>query len=110
MQWVIDNVVLVCFLVGAAAVVAALIVLGVRVAGAYRRVQTATVALSAAGRALAADVDRVTAALDALPDRQIEVQQAINELSQRAAALGVLARHALIAQRILRSPLWFVGR
>ena len=73
-------------------------------------VRVATTALSEAGRALADDVNRVTAALAALPDRQTEVQEAITHLSQSAAAVGVLARHALVAHRILRSPLWFFGR
>lgn len=109
-NWLIDNAILMSFLVALAAVLAALIVLAVRIRGAYCRVRTATTALSEAGRVLAEDVNRVTAALAALPDRQTEVQQAIADLSQRAAAVGVLARHAMVAQRILRSPLWFVGR
>jgi hypothetical protein len=109
-QWLIDNAVLVAFLAGLVAVLVALVVLAVRMLGAYRRVRTATVALSAAGGALAGDVDRVTAALAALPERQAEVQQAIADLSQRAAAVCVLARHYLVAERILRSPFWFVGR
>jgi hypothetical protein len=108
-NWLIDNAVLVSFLVGLVAVLLALAVLAVRVRGAYVRVQAATKTLSAAAGALAEDVNRVTAALAALPERQLEVQQAITDLQQRAAAVGVLARHALAAQRILRSPLWFVG-
>jgi hypothetical protein len=108
-NWVIDNAVLVSFLVGLVAVLVALVVLAVRVRGAYVRVQAATTALSSAGGALAEDVNRVTVALAALPERQLEVQQAIADLQQRAAAVGVLARHAHAAQRTLRSPLWFVG-
>lgn len=108
-NWLIDNAVLVSFLVGAVAVVLALIVLAVRAWGAYVRVRAATTALSQAGGALAEDVNRVTLALAALPERQLEVQQAITDLQARAAAVGVLARHAIAAQRILRSPLWFVG-
>ena len=109
MNWLIDNAVLVSFLVGLVAVVLALVVLAVRVRGAYARVKVATKALSQAGEALAEDVNRVSVALAALPERQLELQQAITDLQQRAAAAGVLARHALAAQRILRSPLWFVG-
>jgi len=108
-NWLIDNAVLVSFLVGLVAVLVALVVLGVRVWGAYKRVRSATATLSRAGGALAADVNRVSAALAALPERQLELQQAITDLQQRAAAVGVLARHAIAAQRILRSPLWFVG-
>ena len=110
MNWLIDNAVLVSFLVALVAIVIALVVLAVRIRGAYCRVRAATTALSEAGRALADDVNRVTAALAALPDRQTEVQEAITHLSQSAAAVGVLARHALVAHRILRSPLWFFGR
>jgi cell division protein FtsB len=109
-NWLIDNAVLVSFLVALVAVLISLVVLGIRIGGAYRRVRVATKTLSVAGGALADDVHRVVAALAALPDRQAEVQQAITELSQRAAAVGVLARHAMAAHRILRSPLWFVGR
>ncbi len=108
-NWLIDNAVLVSFLVGLVAVLVALVVLGVRAWGAYKRVRSATATLSQAGGALAADVDRVSAAMAALPERQLELQQAITDLQQRAAAAGVLARHAIAAQRILRSPLWFVG-
>ncbi len=109
-NWLIDNAVLVSFLVGLVAVVVALVVLAVRARGAYVRVRAATKTLSEAGAALSEDVTRVTTALAALPERQLEVQQAITDLQQRAAAAGVLARHAVAAQRILRSPLWFVGR
>jgi hypothetical protein len=108
-NWLIDNAVLVSFLVGLVAVLIALVILVVRALGAYRRVRVATTTLSKAGGALAEDVNRVTAALAALPERQLELQQAITDLQQRAAAVGVLARHAIAAQRILRSPLWFVG-
>jgi hypothetical protein len=108
-NWLIDNAVLVSFLVGLVAVLAALVILAVRIYGAYVTVRGATATLSSAGGALAEDVNRVTAALAALPERQLEVQQAISDLQQRAAAVGVLARHAMAAQRILRSPLWFVG-
>ena len=110
MNWLIDNAVLVSFLVGLVAVLVALVVLGVRVWGAYKRFRSATATLSQAGGALAADVDRVSAAMAALPERQLELQQAITDLQQRAAAAAVLARHAIAAQRMLRSPLWFVGR
>jgi hypothetical protein len=108
-NWLIDNAVLVSFLVGLAAVLAALVVLAVRVRGAHLKVRVATATLAAAAGGLAADVNRVTAALAALPERDLEVRQAVTDLQQRAAAVGVLARHALTAQRILRSPLWFVG-
>lgn len=108
-NWLIDNAVLVSFLVGLVAVLAALVILAVRIHGAYVTVRAATTTLSTAGGALAEDVSRVSAALAALPERQLEVQQAITDLQQRAAAVGVLARYAIAAQRILRSPLWFVG-
>lgn len=107
--WLNDNAVLVAFLVGLVAVLAALVVLGIRTWRAYRQVKSAATVLSAAGGALAADVSRVGAAAAALPERQAELQQAIVDLQRRAAAIGVLARHTVIAQRILRRPLWFVG-
>lgn len=107
--WLNDNAVLVAFLVGLIAVLAALAVLGVRAWRAYGQVKSAATVLSAAGGALAADVNRVSAAAAALPERQAELQQAIVDLQRRAAAIGVLARHTVIAQRILRRPLWFVG-
>jgi hypothetical protein len=108
-SWLNDNAVLVAFLVGTVAVLAAIAVLVVRGLRAWRQVRSAATVLSAAGGALADDVSRVSAALAALPERQAELQQAITDLQRRAAAVGVLARHTMIAQRILRRPLWFVG-
>lgn len=108
-QWANDNAVLLAFLVGLVAVLVSLVVLGLRGWTAYKQVRVATIALAASGSALAEDVNRVSEALAALPERQAELQQAITDLQRRAAAVGVLARHTVIAQRILRRPLWFVG-
>jgi hypothetical protein len=108
-QWANDNAVLLAFLVGLVAVLASLVVLALRGWTAYKQVKVASTTLAASGAALAEDVNRLSEALAALPERQAELQQAITDLQRRAAAVGVLARHTVIAQRILRRPLWFVG-
>ncbi len=109
MQWANDNAVLLAFLVGLVAVLASMVVLALRGWTAYKQVKVASTVLAASGAALAEDVNRLSEALAALPERQAELQQAITDLQRRAAAVGVLARHTVIAQRILRRPLWFVG-
>lgn len=110
MDWVWDNAVLLAFLVGLAAVLVALAVLALRGWALYRTIRRNTRALGAAAAALSADVQRVADAAALLPERQAEVQQAVADVQRRAAALGVLARHTVLAQRILLGPLRYVGR
>lgn len=110
MQWVWDNAVLLAFLVGLVAALAGLALLGARAWGAYRAVRGASRQLGAAGQALSAEAARVSAAVAALPERQAEIQAAVEQLRERAQALGVLARHVVIAQRILLGPLRYMGR
>jgi hypothetical protein len=109
-DWIWDNAVLLAFLVGLAAALIGLALLGLRAWGAWRALRGATRSLGAAGQALAADAARVSAAVSALPQRQAEVQAAIETLRFRAQALGVLSRHVVLAQRVLLGPLRYLGR
>jgi|GEM_PF-6238985 hypothetical protein len=109
MNWILQNAVAVSFLIVEAAIIIAVVVLVLSIRTAIRRIKASSAALSDAGKALAADAQRVADALAALPDRQAEVQLAIADLSTHAAVVGVLARHTLMTHRAIRRPLWFLG-
>jgi DMSO reductase anchor subunit len=109
-QWLVDNAVLVAFIVFLVLLLGSLAHLGLRAWRAFRRVRRASRALGAAAQALSADVQRVSDAVAALPRRQEELQEAIAQVQRSAAAVGVLARHAVVAQRVLLAPLRYIGR
>lgn len=110
MQWLVDNAVLVAFIVWLVLVLASLAYLGLRGWQAYRRLRRSSKVLGAAAQTLSADVQRVSDAVAALPRRQEELQEAILQAQRSAAAVGILARHAVVAQRILLSPAKYLGR
>lgn len=58
---------------------------------------------------LAAEADRITRALDALPQRQGEVAASVALLRTRAQAIGVVGRAAAEALVILRQPLRYLS-
>ncbi|HWH15765.1 MAG TPA: hypothetical protein VNT51_13560 [Miltoncostaeaceae bacterium] len=110
MNWIWDNAVLLAFLVGLVAVLVALAVLVLRGLRLYRTVRRSAGTMSAAARALADDVQRVADAAAGVPERQAEIARTLEDVQRQAAALGVLARHTLAAQRILLGPLRYMGR
>ncbi len=91
-------------------VLVGLIVLAVAGLRLWRVIKRTKGRLGEAGAALAAEGDRLQASLDRLPDRQAELQAALESLQRRAAVLSTLTSAAGQAAEILRSPLRFVGR
>jgi uncharacterized protein YlxW (UPF0749 family) len=75
----------------------------------WRRVKAAQKRVTDEGEALAAQADRLSAALEAMPERQAELQREMGSLQNRVAALGVLASHASASLRALRAPLRYFG-
>jgi len=108
-DFVADNAVALSAIVLGVLVLAALVVLAVAGLRLWRVVKGAQARVSIAGEALSAETERLQAALAAMPERQAELQREIASLSQRAKALGVLARHAAEAADTLRSPLRYLG-
>lgn len=90
-------------------VLAALGLLGLSALRLWRRVKAVQVRVTREGEALAAQADRLSAALEAMPERQAELQREIGSLQNRVAALGVLGRHASESLRTLRAPLRYFG-
>jgi hypothetical protein len=66
--------------------------------------------VTAAGNALQAESERLSASLARLPERQAEIQASVAALQHRAAVLSTLARNASEASAVLRSPLRYLGR
>lgn len=90
-------------------VLAALGLLGLSALRLWRRVKAVQKRVTREGEALAAQADRLSAALEAMPERQAELQRELGSLQNRVAVLGVLARHASESLRALRAPLRYFG-
>lgn len=110
MNWIWDHAVPLAFLVFLVLVLGTLLVLALCGLRLFRTVKRSTRTMSAAAAALSADVQRVADAARGLPERQGEIGDVLADVQRQAAALGVLTRHALAAQRILLGPLRYMGR
>lgn len=110
MDFVVDNAVALAAAAFGVLVVAGLVVLVVAGVRLWRSVRAAQRVAAEAGRALAAEGARLSAAVESLPDRQAEVRAAVAGLAARAGVLGVLVRHAGEAAATLRAPLRYLGR
>ena len=111
MDFLVDNATVVTVIVIAVVILVALAIAAIAGLRLWRGVRAAEKRVSAAGAELAAEGDRLTAALDALPERQAELQGAIRSLQARVDALTVLAQTAANASAVLRSPLrYLTGR
>ena len=76
----------------------------------WRRARAAQKRIGPETEALTARIDRLQAALDAMPERQAELQYEIASLQARIAVLTLLAQSAYEAQQVLRTPLrYFTG-
>jgi hypothetical protein len=76
----------------------------------WRETRAAQKRIEPEQEALTAKLDRLSAALEARPERQAELQGEITDLQARIKALTVLARSAGEAQKVLRRPLrYFTG-
>ena len=105
MEWLYDNLVLLSVAVGVAAALCGLIVLALSGLRFWRAAKRATRAASVAGAALTAEVDRLNAAVEAMPTRAEELQRELTDLRARGAALSVLAGAASDLMASVRSPL-----
>ncbi len=109
-DFVVDNAVALSAIFLGAIVLIALAILAVTGLRLWRRARAAQKRVGRETEVLAAQADRLSAALDAMPQRQAELQYEIRSLQGRIAALQVLARHASEAQQTLRAPLrYFTG-
>lgn len=105
MEWVSDNLVWLSVLLAVVAIVAGIIAMVITGLRMYRAVRASASAAGAAGASLAAEVERLTAAADALPERSAELQREIAGLQARSAALSVIVAHARELLSLLRTPL-----
>lgn len=108
MDFIVDNAVPLSAILLGVLVLAGLAVLAIAGLRLWRIVKAAQNRVSIAGELLTAETERLQAALAAMPERQAELQREITSLSQRASALGVLARHAGEAAQALRAPQRFL--
>jgi len=107
-DFIVDNAVPLSAILLGVLVLAGLAVLAIAGLRLWRIVKAAQNRVSIAGELLTAETERLQAALAAMPERQAELQREITSLSQRASALGVLARHAGEAAQALRAPQRFL--
>ncbi len=111
MDFLVDNATVVTVIVIAVIILAAIGVAAIAGLRLWRVVRAAQKRVSVVGAELAAEADRLSAALAAMPERQAELQLAVVSLQGRVAALGVLAHAASNASAVLRSPLrYLTGR
>jgi Flp pilus assembly protein TadB len=108
-DFVVDNAVALSAILLGVVVLAALAVLALAGLKLWRRTRAAQKRIGRESEALAAQADRLSAALAAMPERQAELQGEIASLQQRVAALAVLAQSASEAQETLRFPLRYFG-
>ena len=110
MDFLADNGVPIAAIIFGVLVLAALVVLGVAALRLWRGLRGVQRQLMRAGAALAEETALLSESLARQPERQAELQDALEALSQRVAVLRVLASHASDAAAVLRSPLRYVGR
>ena len=111
MDFLVDNATVMTVIVIAVIILIALAIAAIAGLRLWRVVRAAEKRVSVAGAELAAEGDRLTAALEALPERQAELQGSIRSLQARVDALTVLAQTAANASAVLRSPLrYLTGR
>ena len=111
MQFIVDHAVPLSAIVLLVLVLASLAVLGIAALRLWRAVRVVQRRVSAAGAELAAEGERLSQAVERMPERQAELQGAIRSLQARVDALTVLAQTAANASAVLRSPLrYLTGR
>jgi hypothetical protein len=109
MDFLVDNATVVTVIVIAVIVLIAIALAALAGLRLWRVVRAAEKRVSVVGAELAAETDRLSAALDAMPERQAELQTAVVSLQARVAALGVLAHTAATASAVLRWPLRYLS-
>jgi hypothetical protein len=109
-DFIADNAVAISAIILGVLVLGSLGVLALRGLRFWRLVKRTRTTVMRHADALTAETDRLTAALEAMPRRQAELQGSLASLQRRAAVLGVLASHAAQAAQALRAPLRYIGR
>ena len=104
MDWLSDNHVWLSAAIVGFVIVVSLVILAVVGWRLWRSTKTAMTSVSAAGKELAAEADRLQAAVDALPERQAEIQRGLADLQRRGAMLAVLAGTMGDLASTLRAP------
>jgi hypothetical protein len=111
MDFLADNATVATVIVIGVIILVALAVAAIAGLRLWRVVRAAEKRVSVAGAELAAESDRLSASIAAMPERQAELQDAVASLQGRVAALTVLAQTASNASAVLRSPLrYLTGR
>lgn len=110
MDYIVDNAVPLSAILLGVLVLAGLAVLGVAGWRLWTTVRAVQKRLAVVGAELAAESERLSAQVAALPERQAELQAAIASVQRRAAVLGVLAGSASEALAVLKAPLRYLGR
>lgn len=105
MDWLSDNHVWLSAAVVGGIILLSLIILAVAALRLWRATSAAMRTTSAAATLLAAEADRLSTAVDALPDRQAELQAALVDLRARTEMLGVLGGRARDLLGAVRWPL-----
>jgi hypothetical protein len=109
-DFIADNAVPLSAIFFGVVVLVALAILAVAGFRLWRRARSAQKRIEPEAEALSAQAERLQAALDAMPERQGELQYEVQSLQARVTALTVLANSANEAQRTLRRPLrYFTG-
>ncbi len=109
MDFLVDNATVLTVIAIAVIILIAIAVAAVAGLRLWRVVKAAQGRVSVASADLAAESDRLSAALAAMPDRQAELQVAISSLQGRVAALSLLAETAANASAVLRAPLRYLS-
>lgn len=104
-EWAFDNLVWLSVLLAIVVIVAGIVAMAVTGLRMYRAVRASASAAGEAGASLTAEVERLSAAADALPERGDELQREIAELKARSAVLGVLVHQASELFALVRTPL-----
>lgn len=110
MQFIVDHAVPLSAIALLVLVLASVAVLGIAALRLWRVVRAVQRRVSAAGAELAAEGERLSQAVEQMPERQAELQAAIGALQRRAAVLGILSGSAAEAAAVLRAPLRYLGR
>jgi hypothetical protein len=109
-NFVVDNAVGLSAIALGVLVLAGLLVLALAGLRLWRVLKATRARMGEATASLTAETERLSAAMAALPERQAEVQAALQSLAVRVRVLGVLAKTASEAAAVLRTPLSYLGR
>ena len=109
MDWLTDHLVMLAAIALGVLVLPTLVWAAVRGLWLLRLVKRERRRVEGPAAMLQASVEQAQKAADRVSALQAEREQELERLKTEVARLGVLAQHALAAQRVLRSPLRYIG-